>query len=61
MSDLKIYGVIYKITNIKNNKVYIGQTTQSFGKRYSYSSDIDIEKIYNEIYSMKKKQKVNSS
>lgn len=46
MNDLKVYGVIYKITNIKNNKVYIGQTTQSFDRRYSYSSNMDIEKIY---------------
>lgn len=28
------YGVIYKITNTINNKVYIGQTTRSFNIRY---------------------------
>ena len=30
----KKYGVIYKITNTINNKVYIGQTTRSFNIRY---------------------------
>jgi len=29
------YGVIYKITNKINGKVYIGQTTGSFDRRYS--------------------------
>lgn len=28
------YGVIYKITNNVNNKIYIGQTIHSFDKRY---------------------------
>lgn len=31
----KVYGVIYKITNTVNNKVYIGQTIQGFDKRYN--------------------------
>lgn len=39
----KQYGVIYKITNLINNKVYIGQTKQKFDKR-----------IYQHKYSMKK-------
>lgn len=30
----KVYGVIYKITNKKNNRVYIGQTKYNFRKRY---------------------------
>lgn len=29
------YGVIYKITNTINNKIYIGQTTQSIKKRFT--------------------------
>lgn len=29
------YGVIYKITNIVNNKIYIGQTTKSIRRRWS--------------------------
>lgn len=33
------YGVIYKITNKINNKVYIGQTTSDFNRRYGCSDD----------------------
>jgi group I intron endonuclease len=31
---MKRYGVIYKITNNINNKIYIGQTIHTFDKRY---------------------------
>lgn len=31
---MKIYGIIYKIENLVNGKVYIGQTTRNFHKRY---------------------------
>lgn len=34
MNESEKYGVIYKITNLINNKVYIGQTTLSFKLRY---------------------------
>lgn len=44
MAD-KIYGVIYKITNLVNNKVYIGQTTRNFNMRYSASGK-GIERVY---------------
>ena len=27
------YGYIYKITNTKNNKIYIGQTTKTVSER----------------------------
>ena len=30
----EIYGTIYKITNLINGKVYIGQTKRSFSERY---------------------------
>lgn len=30
-----MFGIIYKATNLKNNKVYIGQTTESLGSRKS--------------------------
>ena len=32
---MKIYGVIYLIRNIINNKIYVGQTTNTFDVRYS--------------------------
>ena len=31
---MKIYGIIYKIENLVNGKVYIGQTTRKFNERY---------------------------
>lgn len=34
IGNLEVYGVIYKITNKINNKVYIGQTVLGFKKRY---------------------------
>lgn len=37
IGNLEVYGVIYKITNKINGKVYIGQTTQGFKKRYGYN------------------------
>ena len=40
---LKIYGIIYKIENSINKKVYIGQTIQKFSKRYLGSG---IEGVY---------------
>ena len=46
IGNLEVYGIIYKITNLINNKVYIGQTTIGFEKRYRYASNIDIERVY---------------
>lgn len=44
----KAYGVIYKITNIKNNKVYIGQTTRKKGFNGRYTGfGVGIERVYN--------------
>ena len=40
---MEIYGVIYKIENLVNGKVYIGQTTKGFDKRYRGHS---IEGVY---------------
>ncbi|NFO38889.1 hypothetical protein FDB42_02000 [Clostridium botulinum] len=37
IGNLEVYGVIYKVENIINNKIYIGQTTQGFNKRYGYN------------------------
>lgn len=44
--DKEIYGYIYKITNTKNGKVYIGLTTIGFNKRYNAKGE-DIERVYN--------------
>ncbi|WP_349400393.1 NUMOD3 domain-containing DNA-binding protein [Clostridium perfringens] len=42
---MKRYGVIYKIINKINGKVYIGQTTKSFNERYPMSG-VGIERVY---------------
>lgn len=43
--EKEIYGYIYKITNIKNGKVYIGLTTNSFNRRYPANGE-GIERVY---------------
>ena len=43
---LCVYGVIYKITNVVNGKVYIGQTTRDFNNRYCAKGK-GIERVYN--------------
>ena len=47
IGDKEYYGVIYKITNIVNNKSYIGQTTHKRGflDRYPHKG-IGIERVY---------------
>lgn len=47
IGNLEIYGVIYKIENLINGKVYIGQTIQEggFDDRYNRSGE-GIEKVY---------------
>lgn len=44
-----IYGIIYKVENKLNEKVYIGITTQYYGfkGRYDAGGDTSIERIYN--------------
>ena len=42
--DLEVYGVIYCIINKVNNKVYIGQTTRGFNKRYGNKGIEDVYK-----------------
>ena len=48
IGNLEVYGVIYKITNKVNKKVYIGQTTNNKGFVGRYNSKgIGIERVYN--------------
>lgn len=47
IGNIKVYGVIYKITNKVNDKVYIGQTTRKNGFKGRYSAKGDgIERVY---------------
>jgi len=47
IGNLEVYGIIYKIINIVNGKVYIGQTIsdKGFNRRYSFSGN-GIERVY---------------
>lgn len=55
IGNLEIYGVIYKIENLINGKVYIGQTILGFDKRYN-SSGIGVERVYNYYLNLKKQK-----
>lgn len=48
-----MFGVIYKITNTENNKVYIGKTVKDFNRRYPSHGE-GVERVYN--YHKKQKQ-----
>lgn len=43
---MKRYGIVYKITCMKDNKVYIGQTKNTFNRRYD-NGGVGIERVYN--------------
>lgn len=45
IGNIEVYGVIYKIRNKVNNKVYIGQTTRGFNSRYQAKGE-GIERVY---------------
>lgn len=45
IGNLEVYGIIYKITNKVNNKVYIGQSMYGFNERYCHKG-IGIERVY---------------
>ena len=48
IGNLNIYGIIYKITNKINKKVYIGQTSneRGFEGRYCRKGNSDIDRVY---------------
>lgn len=48
------YGILYKITNKINNKIYIGVTKKNFNKRYS-AKGVGIERVLNYYLTNKKK------
>lgn len=45
--NITVFGIIYKIENTVNKKVYIGKTTKGFTKRYNAKGSTLIEKVYN--------------
>lgn len=54
MSNKEVYGIIYKIHNIKNNKIYFGQTTKKRGFKGRYGCKGEgIERVYGHLLSLK--------
>ena len=45
IGNLEVYGVIYKVENLINGKVYIGQTIQGYERRYCIKGN-GVERIY---------------
>lgn len=45
IGNLEVYGIIYKVENLINGKVYIGQTTQGYNRRYCVKGK-GVERIY---------------
>lgn len=54
IGNLEVYGIIYKIENLINQKVYVGQTINGFDKRYCYKGE-GIERVY-KFYKSEQKQ-----
>ena len=45
IGNIEVHGIIYRITNLINNKVYIGKTVQGFNLRYC-EKGTGIERVY---------------
>lgn len=59
VGNMEVYGVIYKITNKVNGKVYIGQTIRGFNGRY-FPNGKGIERVYKYYkYCEERKQRIN--
>lgn len=57
IGNLEVYGIIYKIQNMVNGKVYIGQTTRGFNERYRGNrGDSGIARVKNHIEKLKEKE-----
>lgn len=54
IGNLEVYGIIYKLKNNINNKVYIGQTIVGFRNRYSRGGSDNVSLMYN--YHLKNKE-----
>ena len=55
IGNIEVFGIVYKIQNMINNKVYIGVTTQEggFNSRYRYSGS-GIERVLGDKQGRKK-------
>lgn len=56
IGNVECYGIIYKITNLLNNKVYIGQSTRGFKRRYCHEGN-GVERVFKYYKSRKKTNK----
>jgi len=46
IGNLEVYGIIYKVTNTANKKVYIGQTVCGIKSRYPHGGITLVERMY---------------
>lgn len=53
------FGIIYKIENVVNGKVFIGATTEGFKKEYPIEGNSLIERVYNSNKALKRNSILN--